>query len=69
MTKTKSIDKIYVLCDGMGVYKGGEIAAYECSMLLSNRFEKTSFDNFDEAKCWLFNSIKEAAMPLLVYIY
>ena len=53
-------DKLYVLCDGMGGYKGGEVAAYECSMHLSNEFETTNFDNICDAKEWLYNSIKDA---------
>ncbi len=53
-------DKIYILCDGMGGYKGGEIAATECSQIIKNDFEETSFSSCDEIKQWLFNTIQKA---------
>ena len=53
-------DKLYVLCDGMGGYKGGEIAAYECCNLLANKFKDSSFNEIEEAKNWLYETIKEA---------
>lgn len=50
-------DKIYILCDGMGGYKGGEIAASESVKFIKNRFKKNSFTNIDECKKWLYESI------------
>ena len=53
-------DKLYVLCDGMGGYKGGEVAAYECANLLANEFKSAVFATLEAAKNWLFESIKSA---------
>ena len=56
----KSGDSIYVLCDGMGGYKGGEIASYECATLISEEFKKSSFNSVVSAKDWIYESIKKA---------
>lgn len=53
-------DKIYILCDGMGGYKGGEIASLECSRFMAEDFKKSEFSDVDSIKEWLFNTIKNA---------
>ena len=45
---------IYILCDGMGGYKGGEVASFECANIVKNEFENTSFDSLASAKEWLY---------------
>lgn len=53
-------DKIYILCDGMGGYNGGEIASLECSRLISQEFKKSKFSDVTSIKDWLFNAIKKS---------
>ena len=53
-------DKIYILCDGMGGYKGGEIASLECSRFMAEDFKRSEFSSVDSIKEWLFNAIKNA---------
>lgn len=58
-------DLIYVLCDGMGGYKGGEVAAFECSKYITTKFEQSSFIDINEAKDWLYYTILEANEKIL----
>lgn len=53
-------DTIYILCDGMGGYKGGEIAASECSKIIKKEFEKAKFKDVLSIKEWLYIVIKKA---------
>ena len=59
-------DLIYILCDGMGGYKGGEIAAKECSNCLKNSFMQSKFMDVNHAKDWLYHSIMEANKKILL---
>lgn len=53
-------DKIYVLCDGMGGYKGGEVAALECVKLLKEQFKLTFFKTPSDVEKWLYETILKA---------
>jgi len=50
-------NKIYVLCDGMGGYKGGEIASLKCSTILKDKFMEAKFIDVENAKKWLYDTI------------
>ena len=49
-------DKLYILCDGMGGYKGGEIASYECVKYFKDKFKDSYHKNCQEAKEWLYTT-------------
>ena len=53
----KNGDKLYILCDGMGGYKGGEIAAKECVEYIKTSFIDTSFCDVKEVEKWLYDTI------------
>ena len=53
-------DKLYILCDGMGGYKGGEVAASECIECVKTAFINTKFTDALEAKEWLYQTILNA---------
>lgn len=53
-------DKIYILCDGMGGYKGGEIASRDCGEFIKKEFIKSEFNDIDEAKKWIYNLVMKA---------
>lgn len=52
--------RIYILCDGMGGYKGGEVASLECSRFIEKQFVEAKLENVDEAKKWLYETILQA---------
>lgn len=56
----KEGDKLYILCDGMGGYKGGEVASFECSKLIKNAFKNSKFSDVEEIKLWLYEIIIKA---------
>ena len=58
-------DTIYVLCDGMGGYKGGEIAACECAKYIIAAFKKSEFIDEQSAKDWLYKTILSANNKIL----
>ena len=70
----KKEQTIYILCDGMGGYKGGEVASFECANIIKNEFEQTSFNDVNEAKEWIYkviiyanNHIRELAKTKMHY--
>ncbi len=50
-------EKLYILCDGMGGYKGGEVASLECVNFIKNQFLLKEFTDSKDAKEWLYESI------------
>lgn len=58
-------DVIYILCDGMGGYKGGEIAASECSKFVKTAFKKITFTDVDSIKKWLYETIMSANKKII----
>ena len=63
--KNSNGDLIYILCDGMGGYKGGEIAALECSKFVKKAFKKSEFADVESAKEWLYQTIISANKKIL----
>ena len=47
--------RLYILCDGMGGYKGGAIASSECVKYLRGEFRKSKFTTLEDAKNWFYN--------------
>ena len=59
-SKNENGDAIYILCDGMGGYKGGEIASLECAKYIKRCFSTCCFDDADSGKQWLYETIVKA---------
>lgn len=58
-------DTIYILCDGMGGYKGGEVAALECCNFIKNAFINSVFDDCESVKKWLYETIMASNKKIL----
>jgi protein phosphatase len=49
--------RLYILCDGMGGYKGGAFASSECVKYIRGEFRKSKFTTLDDAKNWIYETI------------
>lgn len=52
--------RLYILCDGMGGYKGGSLASNECVKYVRGQFRKSKFTTVDAAKNWIYETILHA---------
>lgn len=50
-------DRLYILCDGMGGYKGGEVASFACSQFIKEKFIEKDISSITDAKEWLYSVI------------
>lgn len=56
--------KLYILCDGMGGYKGGSIASNECVKYLRGEFRKSKFTTLEDAKNWIYDAVCKANLKI-----
>lgn len=60
--------QLFVLCDGMGGHKAGEIASQFVTYELQKRFEEENFIEFEQAETWLRFNLKEINRELFEYV-